>query len=345
VSEPPPTTHKKTEEQFVQVGHAIKDRPNYFRVVYAFFTVTSLLLGPSRLLNGSLFIMWFQWPLLCVCAVTGMVHYVFLLPDYYKTCCLKPGVRRSDLGSCADVNSLIYKEIVGISSVKQECGSSSVALVAVYSTFILSLCLILLIHFAQVEEVLRLYRKGFAVFHGSLHPQTSHIKGLDQTADAAIFAVDLVALHDKSRDKGLSLYFWPESFLFAGPIIMFHGWWWCILHTVLTLIAAFSTAYYFEIVRRLWLAWGCYVPGTPIDDLNNGLCNGGLYKQDVKSYVSLFIGCGTFVLKVFLYYLGYVTTKKKRTEYRSHIEKQSLVTDQDKQVLLSYVDSAIPHTG
>lgn len=325
-------------ELLVRVGHAISDHAGYFRVIYSFFTLTSLFTGPSRFMNGVRVVMWFQWLLVAICFSSGLAYFVFLLPDYEDTCCIKPHVKRRDIGSCADAASIIAREIVGISSIKQECGSSTIALVATYACFVGSLVLVIVIHAAQVEEAYRSYKHLINTLKDKVRPATWPLKVLDETAEAVLFAVDVVLLRHKTANKAKELYWWPESFLFGHPLIMFHGWWWVVLQTSLTLIASFSFAYYFEIVDKLWRAWGCYLPGTSIDDLDNGICTSGWYKKTVSSFISVFVGCGAVLVKLLIHYVGRTTAVSRISGYKTHIKSLKLVSDSDKNALIEFIE-------
>lgn len=281
------------------------DRPGYFRILYAFLTLSSVFLGPSLWFKGWRPLMYIQYVCILALTVSSIALYAFLLPDYDYRCCYKPHVTR-ELGSCKDELSTIFSQVVGHSKVKQECTSYPTDIRVFIAIFWLSLVSIIVLHCLQIHEGSEKTDEAIGKFTPLISGDNSHPKEKAETYDAILFVASICS---GEADSLYITYLLPESFLFGYPLIAYHGILWCVCQFLLTVIPATCFWYFFAVYRMLWEAWCCYPQDESVLHYDKGLCSGPCPREHVKSYIPIIIASVLLVLKIFSYRRAYVTTK------------------------------------
>jgi hypothetical protein len=293
----------------------------FFRIGFAFLTLTAIVIGPSRWLRGWRVAAFLQWAVLAVWVGLTIALFGFMIPHHRETCCYKPHVSRS-LGACDDPHAPIYHERVGHSLVKQACPVFPWRVVVLLVVYVVAICLVCALHAAQMHDVFERYRtlsRSFVALDG-VGPQLRDPESRADMAALVLFATDLCS--GEAHHIHLT-YIMPESLFLAYPLVVYDGWPRVALRAALSLIALFSLLYYYLVYEKLWAAWCCYPQDVPVYDYDNGLCHRGCPEQPAKSYVSLFVGYTCLLLVCVIHFSDWTACKERYVLFETYIFNHS----------------------
>lgn len=327
----PTVTHEPGEEL---LSTAVSKRPWHFGLKFMLLTPWAFFVGPNYWVGSLKYERYFQYFILVCTIVFWAVLFQHLIPDYNATCCVKTHVTRTDLGDCDDPLGKLFKETVGISSVKQECRSYPwdirILLIAYYA----SLALLLILYVMQFEQCYLANRSAIKKLDKHISIKDMSDSKRRTLCDAVIFCT---RLHTSESEHLFMTYFNPDSLFLSYPLVAFHGLFWVFIQLSLSFVAFGCVLYYFLIYDKLYDAWCCYPRGTSFLHYTKGICHGQCPSRDLKSWIPLMIAGGCVVLRLLTQIASYLTTRHYTDNIQGYVRKHfSALSEEIKTTLISY---------